>query len=578
MTAENEGLANVTLPPGEITNGNVSTLAQQGTAWRQYDLDKLGNVVQRRMRTQTLIETVDKLSRLTAWGGHAVSHDAIDDLTGKQGDPVATPFAFDLFKGTLTSATTAAGKTIFEYDALSRRRVEHRPDHTDHVYVWDGATLVAHGTASSLTLDVPGDDVDAHVVSIDQFGSGSKWFYHQGPDQSVLAVSGSAGLAEAYLYSAFGELTITNAQGATQSKSAFGNVFQYQGQLFDAATATYSMRAREYKPEWGRFLSPDPLGMRAEPSLYAFAGGRPLQSRDPSGMVSCDINLGRCDLDDSEAAAAGIIGGIPSLGNGGGASISEGVGDGVAWKDPTTGEIHVTEFWGVRDSTNDKWGDGSWNNFSDDGKEQVYVDRVVNVSAPFYHNWGGPSGGSRWDGGKKEDKGGGHTIERVAKEVSKRAKTYVKTIAPVVAGGVIALGGAGLLLGGGLYALGQAAGGLFGSRGVTPPILPGGGGTGTDDKPLYGPFTHQINKGKVGVIAETQQMISTLGRGGDEAVRASTGKFGLAAALEDGGKVIIEFYTSVMPSYIQPNGQASWYMEEGNYLPIILTAISYPAW
>lgn len=45
------------------------------------------------------------------------------------------------------------------------------------------------------------------------------------------------------------------------------------------------MRARQYAPAWGRFVSPDPLSLQGESdSLYAFVGGRPLSSRDPLGM------------------------------------------------------------------------------------------------------------------------------------------------------------------------------------------------------------------------------------------------------------------------------------------------------
>ena len=137
---------------------------------------------------------------------------------------------------------------------------------------------------------MPGDDIDGHIASVDGFGNGAQWFYHQGPDQSVLAVSGSAGLVEGYTYSAFGELTIWNASGGSPAQSAFDNIFQYQGQVFDALTATYSMRARQYQPTWGRFISPDPISIAGGPSLYAFTGSRPLQNRDPTGLLPINWN------------------------------------------------------------------------------------------------------------------------------------------------------------------------------------------------------------------------------------------------------------------------------------------------
>src|SRR2546430_1603072 len=44
------------------------------------------------------------------------------------------------------------------------------------------------------------------------------------------------------------------------------------------------MRAREYKPAWGRFLTPDPAGIAFGDNRYAFVGGRPLTMMDPSGL------------------------------------------------------------------------------------------------------------------------------------------------------------------------------------------------------------------------------------------------------------------------------------------------------
>src|SRR5262249_49606473 len=162
-----------------------------------------------------------------------------------------------------------------------------------------GSTLIAHGDPTSLMIDVPSDDIDGHIAAVDQGGVGAKWFYHQGPDQSVLAVSGTNGLIEeGDSYSDFGEVTFWDANGPSRTKSNFGNRFLFQGQLFDSLTGTYSMRARQYQPAWGRFLSPDPLSTVAGPSLYAFAGSRPLHNRDPLGLLYC--SNGTCYLNDEE--------------------------------------------------------------------------------------------------------------------------------------------------------------------------------------------------------------------------------------------------------------------------------------
>ena len=205
-----------------------------------YDLDTIGNI------KQAPHEALDAGARRRQAEppDRARQRDRQRTTTDRQPASVAqrdpVQFSFDQFTGTVLRrpARAAAAKSTFTYDALDRRRGEHRSsDNSDQLYVWDGNQLVAHGTANDLTLDVPGDDIDAHIVSIDQFGTGSQWFYHQGPDQSTLAVTGSAGLVEAYTYSAFGELLdLEPHRPSRRPQSAFGNIFQFQGQVFDAAT------------------------------------------------------------------------------------------------------------------------------------------------------------------------------------------------------------------------------------------------------------------------------------------------------------------------------------------------------
>lgn len=296
---ENLRVSGLTLPNGEIANGDVDSHIGDGSNWGTYDLDKISNIVQVTTANSTLVHEVNRISKLTKIGNSAIDSDPRDNLTTEEGSPQV--FAFDDFWGTVTCIGASGscpaggvGASTFEYDALNRRRLEHRSD-GDRVYIWDGKQLVGHGTTVNLSLDVPGSDIDAHIVSIDGFGTGSQWFYHQGRDQSVVAVTGSEGLVEAYSYSAFGELTIWDQNGNVRSPlpSVFGNLFQFQGQVYDDVTSTYSMRAREYHPAWGTFVSPDALGTLGGPSQYAFAGSRPLAARDPLGLLPDNAKFAR---------------------------------------------------------------------------------------------------------------------------------------------------------------------------------------------------------------------------------------------------------------------------------------------
>jgi RHS repeat-associated protein len=52
----------------------------------------------------------------------------------------------------------------------------------------------------------------------------------------------------------------------------------------EPATGLVYARARWYDPSTGSFLTPDPMGYQDSSNLYSFAGGDPVNGRDPSGM------------------------------------------------------------------------------------------------------------------------------------------------------------------------------------------------------------------------------------------------------------------------------------------------------
>src|SRR5690606_28517050 len=87
-------------------------------------------------------------------------------------------------------------------------------------------------------------------------------------------------------------------QGDMTVAASAGGDFRFQGQWKEAATGLYYMRARDYDPELGRFLSADPAepDFREPESLnrYLFANSNPYLFADPSGrftLVSVNISI-----------------------------------------------------------------------------------------------------------------------------------------------------------------------------------------------------------------------------------------------------------------------------------------------
>jgi len=45
-------------------------------------------------------------------------------------------------------------------------------------------------------------------------------------------------------------------------------------------------RNRSYNPNWGRFVSEDPIGLAGGINVYAYANGNPVNYKDPTGLYS----------------------------------------------------------------------------------------------------------------------------------------------------------------------------------------------------------------------------------------------------------------------------------------------------
>ena len=74
-----------------------------------------------------------------------------------------------------------------------------------------------------------------------------------------------------------------------------GTALNYPGQYFDQETGLNYNWNRYYTPELGRYLQPDPLGLKDYDNLYPYVGLNPLRYTDPMGLEvwTCKHALGQ---------------------------------------------------------------------------------------------------------------------------------------------------------------------------------------------------------------------------------------------------------------------------------------------
>jgi RHS repeat-associated protein len=116
-------------------------------------------------------------------------------------------------------------------------------------------------------------------------------FVHTDALGSITAATNSAGAVVSRVsYTPFGE--VASVEGSAP-------VVAFTGQIFDAETGLYYVRARYYDPASGRFTQPDPAGWvpgANHESTYLYGAGSPLTNVDPTGL--------RIERADRQAAAA----------------------------------------------------------------------------------------------------------------------------------------------------------------------------------------------------------------------------------------------------------------------------------
>ena len=72
---------------------------------------------------------------------------------------------------------------------------------------------------------------------------------------------------------------------SSTSGTASANSLEYTGRENDGTTNLYYYRARYYSPQFGRFISEDPIGLAGGANYYAYVSGNPISNYDPLGLA-----------------------------------------------------------------------------------------------------------------------------------------------------------------------------------------------------------------------------------------------------------------------------------------------------
>ena len=259
--------------------GRLASVALSSGATRSYAYDGDGNRTEevRRGREgsrQTLSGLYDRRARLVSWGEETLRYDAAGRLLQRG----AVRYGYNAC-GQLTTVQRPGQPTLrYAYDALGHR-VERRRGQAVTRFVWDDDRLLAElGPGGRTRVYVYGAGRDLPLAYCDREGDASgEWVYLVANERhDVVAYLNAEGeLCDAAAFLPFGELE--------QAPEASRPVF-FAGQLVDRETGLVHMGRRDYCPELGRFLTPDPSGLHGGLNAYVYVSNRPLECVDPTGL------------------------------------------------------------------------------------------------------------------------------------------------------------------------------------------------------------------------------------------------------------------------------------------------------
>ncbi len=246
----------------------------------------------------------NRLAETDYLGTKTSTYDAADRLVSvRLPDGTSTAYTYDRNGNQLS-----AGPSASTYD-LADRLTSATVGGTSETYTWsgDGVRLsAATGPQASKTTQFVVDRAfDLPTVALERDGNGKLvrryaygldllaqttptkgpyWSHHDGLG-SVTDVTSATGASLWWAeYSPFGA-----PRASASTSQAPVNLFRFSGEYLDLVTALYHLRARQYDPSLGRFLSPDPVSPSlSSPSVgaYVYVRNSPINLVDPSGLES----------------------------------------------------------------------------------------------------------------------------------------------------------------------------------------------------------------------------------------------------------------------------------------------------
>lgn len=213
------------------------------------------------------------------------SYDARGNLTSvekKQGIVslgIQSSYTYDAHNQMTQATVTGAGTVNFAYDYAGHRTQQSIVAGATTDYLWDEFSQFGDVVLESTGTNSISYTLANNMVLSQTQGTTTHYLLGDALNSTRALTNGSGAITDTFDYDAFGNLLGNPSSLATN--------YLYTGQQYDELTELYSLRARYYDPNDGRFLSRDTwaydLSNPIELNRYVYTTNSPLNYIDPSG-------------------------------------------------------------------------------------------------------------------------------------------------------------------------------------------------------------------------------------------------------------------------------------------------------
>lgn len=251
----------------------------------KYNYDKQGNIKSKKSYRfdGSVLANIKYNYNSVLWKSLLTNYDGTDIIYDQVGNPVQIGNNIINWKNgnELCSYTDGNNLYLYDYD-YKGNRIKKIVNGMTTDYYWENNQIVFEMSNNNMIYYIR--DVDGQLIGF--IYDNNNYFYEFDAEDDIVGILNSNNeKIVLYEYDDWGKLiNVIDYSNIELSKI---NPFRYRSYYYDEETKLYYLNSRYYNPEWGRFLSPDPLIGSSEDivgyNLFTYVNNNPINNSDFSG-------------------------------------------------------------------------------------------------------------------------------------------------------------------------------------------------------------------------------------------------------------------------------------------------------